>query len=102
MKIPRIITSAPVTISSQLHNRPLEIHMSDIAPFASACCRNVVEGLKEENEDIKKKNEQLHKKNSILRTQLIEITGPEGYPVYATGDLKDGSWSKGNDNFWSC
>jgi hypothetical protein len=66
--------------------------MSDIAPFASACCRNVVEGLKEENEDIKKKNEQLHKqlvkrKKHHLENPIDRDHRAGRIPVYATGDL---------------
>ena len=55
--------------------------MSDIAPFVAASLRDkVVADLMDENNNLREKNRALN---------LVKITGPEGYPVYAHGQVSD-------------
>lgn len=57
--------------------------MSDLAPFVAAILKDkVVQDLIEENESLRKKNNAMK-----LVMNGIEITGPRGQPVYATGSL---------------
>eukprot|EP00978_Attheya_sp_CCMP212_P002719 scaffold5585_cov57-Attheya_sp.AAC.1 len=59
--------------------------MSDIAPFVAATIRDkVVDDLMKENADLKLK---------LSRMQEIELTGPNGTPVYATGMLDQGKYT---------
>ena len=66
--------------------------MSDLAPFVASTLRDkVVQDLMEEN---KKLREDLEKARAT-----VEVTGPNGQPVYASAFFKDGTHA-GNPNLW--
>mmetsp|Transcript_29564 Transcript_29564/g.54174 ORF Transcript_29564/g.54174 Transcript_29564/m.54174 type:complete len:242 (-) Transcript_29564:306-1031(-) len=65
--------------------------MSDLAPFVAATLRDkVVDDLMKENAALQQK---------LSRTQKIEVTGPNGAPVYATGMLDQGEYGGGGTSW---
>lgn len=65
--------------------------MSDLAPFVAATLRDkVVQDLMEEVEAMRKQ---------IRQSRCVEITGPDGTPVYALAQFEDGGYGA-NSNLW--
>jgi hypothetical protein len=65
--------------------------MSDLAPFVAATIRDkVVDDLMKEVDSLKLQ---------LSKTQEIEVTGPNGTPVYATGMLDQGVYTEDGE-FW--
>lgn len=66
--------------------------MSDLAPFVAATLRDkVVKDQQEEINRLKRKIDQIEREKKLSR--MVMVTGPEGTPVYSSGDL----YSDGED-----
>jgi hypothetical protein len=67
--------------------------MSDLAPFVAAVLRDkVVQELMEENEAMRKQ---------VATFKTVEITGPDGDPVYTRAQFDEDGGYHSNPNLWS-
>lgn len=69
------------------------LRMSDFAPFVAAALRDkTIHELMEENKKLRER---------VRYLMAVEITGPEGQPVYARGQFDEDGDYHGNPNLWN-
>lgn len=67
--------------------------MSDFAPFVAAALQDkTMHELLEENKKLRAR---------LKSCMTVEITGAEGYPIYASGDFETDGGYHGNPNLWN-